>query len=180
MYYYIVIAVIFLLLINLRVKTIPVQESCSLFANDIINNFFSSIEYPKILIFCCFFRYFCMEQCRQFRYIALELCVATLQVSRATRGAILHCTSAATRGRHCTSAATRARHCTSAQHVADIAHPPQHVVDMQRAQYTCVFCFVRFSMAAILNTVNGSWPVFLKKFFYLLGFSHIKCSIYII
>merc|ERR1712061_135762 len=24
-------------------------------------------------------RYFCMEQCRQFRYIALELCVATLQ-----------------------------------------------------------------------------------------------------
>ena len=24
-------------------------------------------------------RYFCMEQCRQFRYIALELCSATLQ-----------------------------------------------------------------------------------------------------
>jgi len=32
-----------------------------------------SDEHPHVV------RYFCMEQCRQFRYIALELCVATLQ-----------------------------------------------------------------------------------------------------
>ena len=32
-----------------------------------------SDEHPNVV------RYFCMEQCRQFRYIALELCAATLQ-----------------------------------------------------------------------------------------------------
>ena len=35
--------------------------------------FRESDEHPNVI------RYFCMEQCRQFRYIALELCAATLQ-----------------------------------------------------------------------------------------------------
>ena len=42
----------------------------------IINFFRESDEHPNVI------RYFCMEQCRQFRYIALELCAATLQVER--------------------------------------------------------------------------------------------------
>jgi len=50
-----------------------VLAACFSIADREVDLLRESDEHPHVV------RYFCMEQCRQFRYIALELCVATLQ-----------------------------------------------------------------------------------------------------
>ena len=59
---------------NRDVAVKRVLAACFSIADREVDLLRESDEHPNVV------RYFCMEQCRQFRYIALELCVATLQV----------------------------------------------------------------------------------------------------
>ena len=58
---------------NREVAVKRVLAACFSIADREVELLRESDEHPNVV------RYFCMEQCRQFRYIALELCVATLQ-----------------------------------------------------------------------------------------------------
>jgi len=58
---------------NRDVAVKRVLAACFSIADREVELLRESDEHPNVV------RYFCMEQCRQFRYIALELCVATLQ-----------------------------------------------------------------------------------------------------
>jgi len=58
---------------NRDVAVKRVLAACFSIADREVDLLRESDEHPNVV------RYFCMEQCRQFRYIALELCIATLQ-----------------------------------------------------------------------------------------------------
>merc|ERR1719410_1574225 len=58
---------------NRDVAVKRVLAACFSIADREVELLRESDEHPNVV------RYFCMEQCKQFRYIALELCVATLQ-----------------------------------------------------------------------------------------------------
>merc|ERR1719410_2704832 len=58
---------------NRDVAVKRVLAACFSIADREVDLLRESDEHPNVI------RYFCMEQCKQFRYIALELCVATLQ-----------------------------------------------------------------------------------------------------
>lgn len=58
---------------NRDVAVKRVLAACFSIADREVELLRESDEHPNVV------RYFCMEQCRQFRYIALELCTATLQ-----------------------------------------------------------------------------------------------------
>ena len=58
---------------NREVAVKRVLAACFSIADREVELLRESDEHPNVV------RYFCMEQCKQFRYIALELCVATLQ-----------------------------------------------------------------------------------------------------
>merc|ERR1719186_1496016 len=58
---------------NRDVAVKRVLAACFSIADREVELLRESDEHPNVV------RYFCMEQCRQFRYIALELCVSTLQ-----------------------------------------------------------------------------------------------------
>lgn len=58
---------------NRDVAVKRVLAACFSIADREVDLLRESDEHPHVV------RYFCMEQCRQFRYIALELCIATLQ-----------------------------------------------------------------------------------------------------
>jgi len=58
---------------NRDVAVKRVLAACFSIADREVDLLRESDEHPNVI------RYFCMEQCRQFRYIALELCAATLQ-----------------------------------------------------------------------------------------------------
>merc|ERR1719186_2012509 len=58
---------------NRDVAVKRVLAACFSIADREVDLLRESDEHPNVV------RYFCMEQCKQFRYIALELCVATLQ-----------------------------------------------------------------------------------------------------